>query len=101
MNELSILFPFLLIIVGFVLLVKGADFLVNGSSSLAKRLNVSEIVIGLTIVAFGTSTPELIVSLISSFNNHPEIILGNVIGSNIFNLLLILGRLFTLGSSTA
>lgn len=88
---MSLLFPTLLVIVGFILLVIGADFLVNGASSLAKRLNVSEIVIGLTIVAFGTSTPELVVSIISALEHHSGIVFGNVIGSNIFNVLLILG----------
>ena len=76
---------------GFVLLIKGADFLVDGAGSLAKRFNVSELVIGLTIVAFGTSAPELIVNGIASFQGKNEIVLGNVIGSNIFNIFLILG----------
>ncbi|MCR9253434.1 MAG: calcium/sodium antiporter [bacterium] len=81
-----------LLIVGFVLLIKGADFLVNGASSLAKRFNVSDIAIGLTIVAMGTSAPELVVNLISgsAASNH-DIVFGNIIGSNIFNLFLILG----------
>jgi cation:H+ antiporter len=76
---------------GFVLLIKGADFLVDGAGSLAKRYNVSELVIGLTIVAFGTSAPELIVNGIASFQDKNQIVLGNVIGSNIFNIFLILG----------
>lgn len=76
---------------GFVLLIKGADFLVDGASSLAKRFNVSELVIGLTIVAFGTSAPELIVNSLASFQDKNQIVLGNVIGSNIFNIFLILG----------
>jgi len=70
---------------------KGADFLVEGASSLAKRLSIPEIVIGLTIVAFGTSAPELAVNLFASIQKNNEVALGNVIGSNIFNLLLILG----------
>ena len=81
----------LLLIAGFVILVFGADFLVSGSSSLAKRFNISELAIGLTVVAFGTSTPELVVSLISSFQGHNEVAFGNVIGSNLFNLFFILG----------
>lgn len=81
----------LLLILGFGLLVKGADFLVDGSSSLAKRLKVSDLAIGLTIVAFGTSAPELIVNIMASFGNQPEIAIGNVLGSNIANILLILG----------
>ncbi|MGQ1785052.1 MULTISPECIES: calcium/sodium antiporter [unclassified Saccharicrinis] len=81
----------LLLVVGFGLLIKGADFLVNGSSSLAKRFNVSELVIGLTIVAFGTSAPELVVNTIASVNGYDDVVMGNIIGSNIFNLLFILG----------
>jgi len=80
-----------LLIAGFVLLIKGADYLVIGASSLAKRLNFSELAIGLTIVAFGTSAPELVVNSISAFEGHSEMVFGNIIGSNIMNLLLILG----------
>lgn len=82
---------FLLLIAGFVVLIYGANFLVSGASSLAKRFNISELAIGLTVVAFGTSTPELIVSGISSAQGHNEVAFGNVIGSNIFNLFFILG----------
>lgn len=81
----------LLLIVGFALLVKGADWLVEGASSIAKRLGISDLVIGLTIVAFGTSTPELLVNLIASFKGNSEIAIGNILGSNIANILLILG----------
>ena len=81
----------LLIILGMALLLKGGDMLVDGSSSLARRLKVSELAIGLTVVAFGTSAPELVVSLSASIGSHPEIALGNVIGSNNLNLLFILG----------
>ncbi|MBN2880569.1 calcium/sodium antiporter [Candidatus Woesearchaeota archaeon] len=81
----------ILLIVGLAALIKSADFLVDGSSSLAKKLNISNMVIGLTIVAFGTSMPELVVNVISAFNNTPQIALGNIIGSNIANLLLVLG----------
>jgi len=88
---MSIVFPALLLTVGFVLLVKGADFLVDGASSLAFKLSVSEIAIGLTIVAFGTSTPELIVNVFASIKGRDGIIFGNIIGSNIVNILLILG----------
>ncbi|MGB3468592.1 MAG: calcium/sodium antiporter, partial [Cyclobacteriaceae bacterium] len=83
-----------LLALGFVLLIKGADFLVNGASSLAKRFNVSDIAIGLTIVAMGTSAPELVINIISGSKPEPGmdgIIFGNIIGSNIFNLFLILG----------
>ncbi len=81
----------LLFIIGLVFLVKGADFLVDGSASIAKKLNISSIVIGLTIVAFGTSTPELIVNIFASAQGNSEIAIGNVLGSNIANILLILG----------
>jgi cation:H+ antiporter len=81
----------LLLILGFALLIKGADWLVTGASSLAKKYKVSELVIGLTIVAFGTSAPELVVNIIASGGEYDDVVFGNVIGSNIFNLLLILG----------
>lgn len=80
-----------LIIIGFALLVKGADFLVDGSSSIAKKFHIPEIIIGLTIVSIGTSMPELFVSLTSALEGHSDMSMGNVIGSNIANLLLILG----------
>lgn len=81
----------ILLIVGFVLLIKGADIFVDGASSLAQNLKVSKIVIGLTIVAFGTSAPELAVSIKSVLSGNSDIVLGNVVGSNILNILLILG----------
>lgn len=81
----------LLIIVGFILLVKGADWLVEGASGVAKKFHIPEIIIGLTIVSIGTSMPELFVSVTSAMKNLEDISLGNVIGSNICNLLLILG----------
>ena len=81
----------LLIILGFVLLIKGADWLVNGASALAKKHNISDLVIGLTIVAFGTSAPEMVVNVIASFDKHSDIVFGNIIGSNNFNLFVILG----------
>ncbi|HKL71663.1 MAG TPA: calcium/sodium antiporter [Marinilabiliaceae bacterium] len=80
-----------LLIIGLLLLIKGGDWLVNGSSSIARKYSISELVIGLTIVAFGTSAPELVVSSLAAINHHPEIALGNVIGSNNFNLFVILG----------
>lgn len=81
----------LLILLGFGFLIKGADWLVVGSSAFAKKHNVSDLVIGLTIVAFGTSAPELVVNVIASFDKHSDIVFGNVIGSNNFNLFVILG----------
>lgn len=80
-----------LMIIGFVLLIKGADYLVKGSSNIAKKLNIPQIIIGLTIVSIGTSMPELIVSLNSAINHHSDIAIGNVVGSNISNLFFILG----------
>lgn len=82
---------YFLFVLGFVFLIKGADYLVAGSSSIAKKYNVPDIVIGLTIVAFGTSMPELIVNLIASFNGTGDLAIGNILGSNIANILLILG----------
>jgi cation:H+ antiporter len=80
-----------LFIIGLVLLVVGSNWLVDGASSVARRFNISDLVIGLTIVAFGTSSPELVVNLIASFNGNTDIAIGNVIGSNVFNILVILG----------
>lgn len=85
------LYPILLLLVGFGILIKGADFLVNGASSAAKKNGISNLAIGLTVVAFGTSMPELIVSLLSAIEGRNDASFGNVIGSNNFNLLFILG----------
>ena len=82
---------YILFIIGFVFLIKGADFLVDGASSIARRLNISDLVIGLTVVAFGTSMPELFVNIIASFKGNTDIAIGNVVGSNIANVFLILG----------
>jgi len=79
------------LIIGFVFLVKGADVMIEGSSSIARKLGVSSFVIGMTVVAFGTSLPELMVSALASFKGSAGIALGNIIGSNISNTLLILG----------
>ncbi len=80
-----------LLIVGFVLLIKGADKMVDGSASIAQRFGLSKLMIGLTIIAFGTSAPELIVNILASVNGNSDIGMGNIIGSNIANILLILG----------
>lgn len=85
------LFEIILLVIGFAILIKSADFLVDGASSIAKRLNVSDLIIGLTIVAFGTSLPELIVSVYASYIGNTGIAIGNILGSNIANILLILG----------
>lgn len=80
-----------LLIIGFVLLIKGADFFVEGSSSVAKRLHVPSIIIGLTIVAMGTSLPETAVSVSASITGNNELAVSNVVGSNIFNLMVVIG----------
>jgi len=81
----------ILLIIGFVLLIAGADKLVDGASALAKKYNIPNIVIGLTIVAFGTSAPELVVNVFASARGYTDMVLGNVLGSNIFNALATLG----------
>lgn len=83
--------PYLLFALGFVVLLKGADMLVDGASAIARRLRISNLVIGLTIVAFGTSAPELLVNVVAGINQSSDLAIGNVIGSNISNILLILG----------
>jgi len=79
------------LLAGFLLLIKGADWLVDGAASLAEKYGIPDIVVGLTIVAFGTSAPELVVNLIASFKGNSEIAVGNILGSNMANILLILG----------
>jgi len=81
----------ILIVIGFFLLIKGADYLVDGAVGIAKKFNIPEIVIGLTIVSIGTSMPELIVSITSAMEGFSDMAIGNVVGSNVANLLLILG----------
>jgi len=81
----------ILIIIGFAMLIFGANFLVDGSSNVAKKFHIPEIIIGLTIVSIGTSMPELFVSITSALEGHPDMAIGNVVGSNVANLLLILG----------
>lgn len=81
----------ILFVVGLVFLIKGADILVEGASSIAKRLKMPDLVVGLTVVSFGTSTPELFVNINAAYNGTTDIAIGNIIGSNIANILLILG----------
>ncbi len=81
----------LILLGGLALILLGANWLVDGSSSVAKRFGISEFVIGLTIVGIGTSTPEMVVSFMSSFQGKADMAIGNIVGSNIFNVLLILG----------
>lgn len=81
---------YILFVLGFIILIKGADLLVDGASSVAKKFKISSIVIGLTIVSFGTSMPELVVNIFSSLSGNTDLAIGNIIGSNISNILLIL-----------
>ena len=80
-----------LLILGLGILIVGGEFLVRGSASIARRFKISQLVIGLTIVAFGTSAPELVVNIYSAINGSPDLAVGNIVGSNIANILLILG----------
>ena len=82
---------YVLLVIGFLLLIKGADFFVDGASSIAKTFKIPTLIIGLTIVAFGTSAPEAAVSITGAFAGANDITVGNVVGSNIFNLLVVVG----------
>ncbi|MBR2753784.1 calcium/sodium antiporter [Candidatus Saccharibacteria bacterium] len=88
---MEIIFQIALLVIGFIFLIKGADWLVDGASSVASNFKVSKLLIGLTIVAFGTGAPELAVSFSSLINGSTDILVGNVIGSNIINVLLLIG----------
>lgn len=91
MDFIGILIQFVFLIVGFVLLIKGSDFFVDGSSNIASILKIPTLIVGLTIVAFGTSAPEAAVSITSSLAGSNALAVSNVIGSNLFNMLLIIG----------
>ncbi len=82
---------YLFLIIGFALLIQGANYFVDGSSNIASLLNVSPMLIGLTIVAFGTSSPEATVSIMAALNGNADVAMGNVVGSNIFNITLVVG----------
>lgn len=86
-----IILSIILLIAGFVMLVKGADWFVDGAASLASRLGIPQLVIGLTIVALGTSLPELVTSVTAARKGKADIAIGNTVGSNIFNILFVLG----------
>ncbi|MBQ7431611.1 MAG: calcium/sodium antiporter [Butyrivibrio sp.] len=88
---MSLVLQFLLLVLGFVLLVKGADFFVDGAAGIAKKFGIPDLVIGLTIVAMGTSAPEAAVSIAGAFKGSADISIGNVVGSNLINVLVILG----------
>ena len=82
---------YIMLIISLVLLVVGANWLVDGAAAIARRYHMSEFIIGATIVGMGTSAPELVVSIISSIGGHSDIAIGNVVGSNIFNVLMVAG----------
>lgn len=84
-------YSILFMIVGLALLIKGADLLVKGATEIAKRFNISEMLIGIIIVGLGTSLPEILITINSSINNHPDLIIGNAIGSCVCNLLFVIG----------
>ena len=88
---MSVVVQLLLLVLGFVLLVKGADWFVEGASGIADKLRIPQLVIGLTIVAMGTSAPEAAVSITAALGGNADISIGNVVGSNILNILIILG----------
>lgn len=88
---MNLLLASALLILGFIILIKGADYLVEGASDIAKRMHLSDMVIGLTVVSLGTSAPELVVNLDAAWRGENAMILGNIIGSNIYNTCLILG----------
>lgn len=90
-NQAPMVVVLLLLVAGFVLLIKGADFFVEGSSSVAKRFHVPAVIIGLTVVAMGTSLPETAVSVTASITNNNELAVSNAVGSNIFNLMVVIG----------
>ena len=90
-NSSPLILVLIFLVIGFAFLMKGADFFVEGSSSIAKRLKVPPIIIGLTIVAMGTSLPETAVSVTASLVNNNELAVSNVVGSNIFNLMVVVG----------
>ena len=92
---MELLKAILILVIGFVLLIKGADFFVEGSSSVAKKFHVPAMLIGMTIVAMGTSLPELVTSLVAAKKGEVDMALGNVIGSDIFNILFVVIKFLT------
>ncbi len=88
---MSVILPYILLIIGFLTLIKGADFFVEGSGSIARKLCIPDIIVGLTIVAMGTSAPELAVSVSAALSGSSDISLGNIVGSNLLNILIVLG----------
>ena len=91
METFPALLKYLLLVIGLIVLIKSADWLVRGAVTVARAFRISEFVIGITVVSFGTSLPELIIALFAAFNDSPDLVIGNVVGSNIANVLLVLG----------
>ena len=91
MTFFSTILPYVLLLLGFIFLIKGADLFVDGSSSIAKHMKIPSVIVGLTIVAMGTSVPEASVSITASIAGNSDISLGNIVGSNIFNFLIVIG----------
>ena len=91
MDFFNLLLQFVLLVVGFTMLVKGADWFVEGTAGIAKKFGIPELVVGLTIVAMGTSAPEAAVSVTAALKGNADITIGNIVGSNILNVLIILG----------
>ena len=89
--KMDMLIQIVLLVVGFVLLVKGADWFVEGVAGIAEKFGIPQLVIGLTIVAMGTSAPEAAVSITAAIKGNADITIGNIVGSNILNILIILG----------
>lgn len=96
---MNLLKEILILVIGFVLLIKGADYFVEGSSSVARRLKVPSLIIGMTIVAMGTSLPECAVSVTASLAGNNTLAVSNVVGSNIFNLMVVCGVWYTVCST--
>ncbi len=88
---MELILSLLLLVVGFVMLVKGADWFVDGASGIAQRFGIPELVIGLTIVALGTSLPELVTSVVAAKKGSVDIAIGNIVGSCLFNILFVTG----------
>ena len=88
---MEIVYQVVLLVIGFVMLIKGADWFVEGASKIADRFGIPQLVIGLTIVALGTSLPELVTSVTAARKGNADIAIGNIVGSNIFNILFVLG----------
>ena len=86
-----ILLQLLLLVVGFTMLVMGADWFVDGTSGIARKMGIPQLVVGLTIVALGTSLPELVTSVTAAIKGNADIAIGNIVGSNIFNILFVIG----------